>query len=95
MSSSDSISFDSPEESLDVSTENLSEPISTSVNQSTPCRKRSHTAKGTWEHSRKPEESEPECGGPRKNLLQILHKSNIFNICLNHLSQPLIESSFV
>ena len=69
MSSSDSISFDNRESSIDISIENLTEPISTSVNQSTPRRKRARTAKGTWEHSRKPLDSEPERGGPKKNLL--------------------------
>jgi hAT family C-terminal dimerisation region len=69
MSSSDSISFDNRESSIDISTETLPEPISTSVNQSTPRRKRARTAKGTWEHSRKPLDSEPERGGPKKNLL--------------------------
>src|SRR6266436_2471023 len=71
MSSSASISFDTDnrESSIDISTGIFSEPTSTSVNRSSPSRKHSRTAKGTWEHTRKHGDSEPECGGPRNNLL--------------------------
>ena len=71
MSSSASISFDTDnrESSIDTSTGIFSEPTSTSVNRSSPSRKRSRTAKGTWEHTRKHGDSEPERGGPRNNLL--------------------------
>ena len=69
MSSSASISFDNREESIDTSTENVSEPISTSLNPSNPSRKRARTAKDTWEHTRKPEDSEPERRGNKNNLM--------------------------
>ena len=69
MSSLASISFNSGEESIDAPTENLSEPISTDVCLSTPSQKRSRTAESTWEHTRKPQDSEPERAGKRKNLI--------------------------
>ena len=69
MSSLASISFNSGEESIDAPTENLSEPISTDVCLSTPSQKRSHTAESTWEHTQKPQDSEPECAEKRKNLI--------------------------